>query len=471
MERRVFILGVGAAAVAGRVIAADDTALLGTWSGVLEAGGQKLRLRLELAADSKATIYSLDQGNQPIPARIVALTRESMELTVEIIGGGYAAKVVSPDRLEGYWRQAGKLLPLTFVRGESLLAGAAAPPPKAVTPLTQAVLDDERKNANLPALGAAAARRGGAKKIWVSGERVSGSGAKVAREDQWHLGSITKSTTATLVARLVDAGAIHWDDTVGNLLERVAPDMNEAYQSVTFRHLLCHRAGLQANLPIEDLIKYSRDDGDAREERRKYVRAALSLKPIGPKETTFMYANNGYVVIGAMLEAKLDTSWEDLMRKHVFEPLHLASAGFGAPGEKGKITQPAGHVFDGATHTAARIGEGPSDNPTVLGPAGRVHMSFDDLLTYLAAHRDATSFLKAESWKTLHTPPFGGEYACGWVVRADGSLWHNGSNTLWIAEVSFDSRNGVVAAAACNEFRSEAGAAVGWALKCAAAAA
>ena len=35
-------------------------------------------------------------------------------------------------------------------------------------------------------------------------------------------------------------------------------------------------------------------------------------------------------------------------------------------------------------------------------------------------------------------------------------LWHNGSNTLWYAEVMFDRGRGIVAAAATNDGRAGA---------------
>jgi hypothetical protein len=61
-------------------------------------------------------------------------------------------------------------------------------------------------------------------------------------------------------------------------------------------------------------------------------------------------------------------------------------------------------------------------------------------------------FLNADSWRTLHTPPFGGVYAMG-LSRQGNALWHNGSNTLWYAEVTFDASRGIVAAAATNDGR------------------
>src|SRR5262249_59662437 len=173
-------------------------------------------------------------------------------------------------------------------------------------------------------------------------ERQLGSGIAARETDIWHLGSITKSMTATLVARLVEDGALRWDDTVGELLGRVAPDMSKAYRPATFRHLLSHRAGLQANIEIADLLKFSRDTEDAGEDRKAYARLALAQVPKGPMETTFEYSNSGYVLAGAMIEARLGSSWEVLIRSKLFEPLGLASAGFGAPGHSGAIDQPVG---------------------------------------------------------------------------------------------------------------------------------
>jgi hypothetical protein len=41
----------------------------------------------------------------------------------------------------------------------------------------------------------------------------------------------------------------------------------------------------------------------------------------------------------------------------------------------------------------------------------------------------------------------------GWANR-NGMLWHNGSNTLWYAEVMFDPARGIVAMAAANDGRA-----------------
>jgi CubicO group peptidase (beta-lactamase class C family) len=259
--------------------------------------------------------------------------------------------------------------------------------------------------------------------------------------------------TGTLVARLVEDGALSWDDTVDDVLGSRASDMKEAYRRATFRHLLSHRAGLQANIELADVLKFSRDTDDAREDRKAYARLALAMSPKGPMEATYEYSNAGYVIAGAMIEARLRARWEDLIRSELFEPLGLASAGFGAPGRAGATDQPVGHARSGPGGTLQAYPPGGpiTDNPVVIGPAGRVHINLADLLRYLAAHCDGSAFLKPESWRILHTPPFGGGYAMGWIVLPDGALSHGGSNTLWYAEGRVDRAAGVVAAAAAND--------------------
>lgn len=49
----------------------------------------------------------------------------------------------------------------------------------------------------------------------VDGERKKGSAKRLEIGDRWHLGSITKSITATMIARLVESGRMQWSDSIG----------------------------------------------------------------------------------------------------------------------------------------------------------------------------------------------------------------------------------------------------------------
>ncbi|MCH8269853.1 MAG: beta-lactamase family protein [Planctomycetes bacterium] len=306
-----------------------------------------------------------------------------------------------------------------------------------------------RQEAGAPALGLVVVREGGVPEIAVDGVRVSGNETAVTADDKWHWGSITKSMTATLVARLAEKDIVSWDDTVGDLLGEVVPDMHQDYRAVTFMHLLSHRAGLAANIPIERFADFGQSPDDPITDRLGWVRIALSQQPAGPKETTYGYSNNGVIVAGAMLEAATDESWETLIRREVFSPLGITGAGFGPPRGPQPDDQPRGHQPMNGVDKAVPID---ADNPAALGPAGRVHMPLADMARFLLAHaRKRPDFLRADSYDLLHATPFGGNYAMGCVVISPEARWHNGSNTMWYAEAIFNLTDGTVAAIVVND--------------------
>ncbi|HEY0685966.1 MAG TPA: serine hydrolase domain-containing protein [Steroidobacter sp.] len=463
VARRSVLQGLLGTLCMSEAARAMEPTAIGAWSGILQAGSQRLRLKFDIGPE-KGSLFSIDQGAGPIPLEVVSLTPQAIELKVPAIRASYRGKQTGPDRIEGEWDQ-GMAMPLVLLRGD---AGLQAPLAE-TKPLDLAALKELRQRAGAPALGAMVSWAGEAPQIWVDGERAVGSRVATSLEDRWHIGSITKSMTATLVARLVEAKAVRWDDTVGDVLGDKISKLQPAYAHATFKHLLSHRAGFPKDIPMNEFETFEHAvDGPTRHERLRYASIALNQNPIGEIAKRFEYANNGYIVAATMLEQKLEQDWETLLMQHVFEPLGIRSAGFGAPGSKGQLDQPAGHLPTDRP-VAQLVGKDVTDNPVAVGPAGRVHLSLGDLARYLAAHRDETDFLSKDSWKTLHTPPFGGAYAMGWHVRPDQTLWHNGSNTLWYAEVLIDKRKGQAAAAVSNIANGKAAMAAGDALLRAAA--
>jgi hypothetical protein len=160
------------------------------------------------------------------------------------------------------------------------------------------------------------------------------------------------------------------------------------------------------------------------------------------------------------------------VQTEVFAPLGVKRAGQGAPGVRGFIEQPLGHLVEDGKRTPRQPGQDDDDNVVAMGPAGRVHMPMADMLTYLAAHRDRPAkFLKPASWDRLHTPPFGSNDALGWFTGEGGRLYHGGSNTLWQGEVLVDPKAGFVCAVCANDAAPETQRAVGEVLLSARAAA
>ncbi|QPH53473.1 serine hydrolase domain-containing protein [Pontivivens ytuae] len=261
----------------------------------------------------------------------------------------------------------------------------------------------------------------------VAGSRRLGTDAPVEEGDAWHLGSITKSATATLAARLIADGRLSADTPLSAAL----PDAPDAYADVMLAELLSHRSGLPANVGFLTALRLQGIDAerDPVADRQRYATVILG-KERGPRGE-FLYSNAGYVLAALMMERLTGTPYETLLRDEILTPLGLTSAGFGPP--------PAIEGHRGGLFGVRPAGQGAgADNPPVLNPAGRLHMSGPDLMTYLRAHLDRDpDYLPPALWDWLHIPPEGDDYAMGWVVHESGALVHDGSNTFWYAIAAF----------------------------------
>lgn len=298
-------------------------------------------------------------------------------------------------------------------------------------PMTAATLAMLRRAAGTPGMVVFWQRGQDRLTVLADGVRAAGYPQAVTPQDKWHIGSITKSFTATLFARAVEAGAIGWDTPLGAVLA----DVPRHHRKLTAIDLLSHHAGLAKDIPLPALFAMPQQETDARTSRARYAQMALAMPRAGKPRRRFLYSNAGYVLAAHMLETVSNLPFEVLLRREVLVPLGLGSAGFGPPGSADSHNQPWGH--DGGVAVFA-------DNPAAMAPAGGLHLTAADLASYLAAHRHRAPLLRPESWAQLHRPRFGSQMALGWFVDPDGSLWHNGSNTRWYAEVLIDSGTGAV---------------------------
>ena len=288
------------------------------------------------------------------------------------------------------------------------------------------------------------------------GERSQGSGVFLTVDDRWHIGSITKSFTATAIARLVERGDVGWESTIGQLVDW--PDVHESWRAVTLSQLLTHTSGAPANFPTVTQF-YRPSEGKPRmEARQKAVRAILMRPPDGEPGKTHRYSNVGYTIAASLIEAKTGRSWEDLIRAEVFKPLKLTKAGFGPPqDDRQKLDQPRGHQNIGPFKRAVGVD---ADNTPIIGPAGILHMTLDNLVTYgnehLIGESGQSQLLSEASFKFLHKPRLR-RYACGWVAPSKNAwtekrvLWHNGSNTMWYSLLVLIPESNLVIAVCSND--------------------
>lgn len=290
----------------------------------------------------------------------------------------------------------------------------------------------------VPAIGGAYIEGDQVKEQFVLGLRVQGSIEPLALSDRWHLGSITKSFTATLAARLIEQSYLEWDTKISDVFD--TNEYNPKYADVTLEQLLSHTGGIHADISdVTGWIDYFTSTEDLLLQRKMMVNYLMHMS--GTTIGVHKYSNGSFVIAGAMLERIMGDSWEALMTDFVLTPLNIFDVQFGAPTDGYDNSQPYGHeLLNGGWNPISPVNPF-SDNPKAIGPAGTMSMSLDSLSQYLIAHMTGISgqstLLEQSSFEKLHRRVSGTDYAMGWFV--DGSnIYHSGSNTYWYAHIGID---------------------------------
>jgi CubicO group peptidase (beta-lactamase class C family) len=235
----------------------------------------------------------------------------------------------------------------------------------------------------------------------------------------FQIGSITKVWTATLVMQLVDEGLLDLDEPIVKHLPDFRVADEEVSRTVTVRQLLAHTSGIDGDLFL--------DAGRGDDNLEKYVAAMAKLTQVHPQGATMSYCNSGYSLLGRLVEVLRGKTWDEVLREQLFVPLGLESAG----------TLPEEALLYGAAtgHVVPPDADAPVVTPRwgifrSTGPAGLIHMTARDLLTFVQMHldggvtADGTRLLSVESTNAMQQPqvqipdPYtlGSHWGLGWIL-------------------------------------------------------
>jgi len=309
-------------------------------------------------------------------------------------------------------------------------------------PNVKKILEDS----NMPGMAVMTMKSGQILEKAEYGVQKTGTTDSILENSKWHMGSITKSMTATLTGILIEKGFLTWETSIGDL---TTEGYIEDYQTVTILQLLSQTGGIIA----EDYPIDPSDTRDVSELRQEWAIAVLNMQQGTVGE--FAYRNTNYVIVGVMLEMIMEDTWENLITEYLFEPLGMNDTGFGAPGNNGETGQPWGHRHSGNSWTLKDPLDVYSDNPTALGPAGTVHTTLIDLSKYANLHLGKTNLISASTLEVLHAEVNNSGYALGWNVN-DSGIYHAGSNNNWFAQLYINLDVEYSNFAATNSYDNEA---------------
>ena len=205
------------------------------------------------------------------------------------------------------------------------------------------------------------------------GVRELGKPDPVDANTVFDIASLAKSFTATMVARLVDRGVVHWDAPVSRYLKDVALPTPELTAAATLRDFLSHRSGLEAANMMWVPSAITRDE---------VLRRSRFLKVVAPLRQQMIYSNVGYTIAGEAAARAAGTTYEELIRNLLIGPLRLRSTT--ATYEQ---TAHMPNVSSSHATVAGRLQVLPRERQRhSIGPAGGVQSTMADLTRWMRLH-------------------------------------------------------------------------------------
>lgn len=268
------------------------------------------------------------------------------------------------------------------------------------------------------------------------GVRELGKPEPVTPETLFMIGSITKSLTTFMMARLVDEELFTWDTPVTQLMPTFALGNEAMTKKLTMQNTVSASTGMPRQ-DMELLFNYNTATPESRLEAMK------TMKPTTGFGETFQYSNGmvaagGYIAAHALYqEKKLGDAYDTAMQTRVLDPIGMPSSTFDFATVAKKVhALPHGFSLKG-DHVAMDILT--DSSPVPVRPAGALWSNIPDMARYLMAELNKgvtpegvrviseKNILKRREPQIKITDEF--SYGLGWMVGKENGLAevaHNG---------------------------------------------
>jgi CubicO group peptidase (beta-lactamase class C family) len=221
------------------------------------------------------------------------------------------------------------------------------------------------------------------KVVWAGGIGVRELGKKEPVDDKtlFMIASNTKSLTTLMLAKLVDAKKLAWDQPVTQVLPSFKLGSDEVTRQVLVKHLICACTGM----PRQDLEWLMEWKGSTPESVMKTLGTMVPTSKFGElfQYSNLMAAAGGYAGGHALFpKLELGAAYDKAMQTLVFDPLGMKATTFDyARALRGNHAMPHGIDIDGKP-----VRDLMDENYSIISarPAGAAWSNVDDLLRYVA---------------------------------------------------------------------------------------
>jgi CubicO group peptidase (beta-lactamase class C family) len=224
------------------------------------------------------------------------------------------------------------------------------------------------------------------------------------------IGSVTKVFTATMIARLVDAGRLSYDDRVADLLPWYRQDTG---QRITVRQLLSHTSGLPdyMHLPGIEREGFAREVGTGVIDVKDFAQTWCSHDLQWEPGAQWGYSNSGYLLLGAIIEQVTGEPYEQVLRELILTPAGMHDTGDVARRPRAVVDKlPRGYERYAGEVVAPRYW-----NMSTAFAAGSMYATVGDLYRFQQA-LDRDDFLSPAAREAMFTAGVG-HWGAGWSVQ------------------------------------------------------
>jgi CubicO group peptidase (beta-lactamase class C family) len=226
-------------------------------------------------------------------------------------------------------------------------------------------------------------------------------------QTKFRIGSMTKPFTAMAIMLLQERGKVSVQDSICKYLA----DCPAAWQPITIHHLLSHTSGLAKHDKAGDYLKTAMMPMTVTQLIDSFRNKPADFKP-GEK---FDYNNNGYILLGHVIEKVSGQSYEAFLKENIFAPLKMVDSGYDHHVSIMK-NRAAGYFREGATILNAIY----IDQSQPFS-AGALYSTTEDLFRFDQALYEG-KFLSQKTLDAMFTPASGvvgpaPTYGYGWFIN------------------------------------------------------
>lgn len=211
-------------------------------------------------------------------------------------------------------------------------------------------------------------------------------GVPIKTDDIFYIASVSKTFVGTAIMQLVEKGRLSLEDDVNRYLDFSLRNPNFPDVPITIRMLLSHRSSLKKNAYYASFDKVNPEIAED-------TQACFNDYCPGVKAE---YSNLGYAILGAVIEKASGQRFDEYVQEHILKPLKLYGGYDVSKLDNTKFVRSCQYnakkacfevqkkhfVADTLKFNQYRLGY----STPLLGPAGGLKISANDLAQYMIMH-------------------------------------------------------------------------------------